>query len=300
MPLPVWVQPTGMRIVRTVLGMRRLAGRWRSESASLGLVPTMGWLHAGHLSLVHAARRAAGRSGKVVVSIYVNPTQFGPREDFSKYPRDLTRDAALCRDAGVDCIFAPSDQEMYPAAGEDHFSTYVVEERLSRGMEGASRPTHFRGVATVVTKLFNIVEPDVAVFGQKDYQQAAVIRRMVRDLNFRVRIHVAPTIREKDGLAMSSRNQYLTASERPQAAALWMAIRHAQERVAGSGPRGLAAERLQREMTDLIQKHPDARVDYISFFDADSLEPVRKVSSGRHVALAVLVGKTRLIDNARL
>ena len=179
--------------------MQRLARKWQRAGTRIGFVPTMGYLHAGHLSLVKRARQAVGKNGKVVVSIYVNPTQFAPTEDLSKYPRDLKRDLKLLRELKVDVVFTPSDAEMYPNKTENGFSTYVVEEKLSRTMEGASRPTHFRGVTTVVAKLFNIVLPDVAVFGQKDFQQAAIIKRMVADLNFPVKIIVAPTLRERDG-----------------------------------------------------------------------------------------------------
>ena len=289
-----------MRIVSSVRAMQALARKCLANGVRIGFVPTMGWLHAGHLSLAARARKAVGPRGVVVVSIYVNPTQFGPREDFNKYPRDLRRDAALCRQAGVDVIFAPRNEDMYPAAGAGgSFSTYVVEESVSRLMEGEARPTHFRGVTTVVAKLFNIVDPDVAVFGQKDYQQAAVIQRMVQDLNFRTRIIVAPTVRESDGLAMSSRNQYLSAEERLQATALWQAIRHARERVRESG-RPLDAGKLRDELARLIQAQPAARVDYIAFFDPVSLQPREKVARGDHMALAVFMGRTRLIDNARL
>ena len=208
--------------------MQRLAGKWRLAGIKIGFVPTMGYLHAGHLSLVKRARQAVGKNGKVVVSIYVNPTQFAPKEDLSKYPRDLKRDLKLCRAAGVDVVFTPNDDETYPNKSKNKFSTYVVEEKLSQSMEGASRPTHFRGVTTVVAKLFNIVLPDVAVFGQKDFQQAAVIKRMVADLNFPVKIVVAPTLREPDGLAMSSRNKYLEGDLRIQATVLWRAIHKAQ------------------------------------------------------------------------
>src|SRR5579859_1024520 len=206
-----------MRTVSSVSTMQRLARQWLGQGVRVGLVPTMGYLHAGHMSLVSHARRWAGRKGIIVLSIYVNPTQFGPREDFSRYPRDLSRDTELCRQASVDFIFAPSDQEMYPGRSDGGYSTYVYEEQLSRGMEGASRPTHFRGVTTVVAKLFNIVQPGLAVFGAKDFQQAAIVKRMVQDLNFPLKIVVAPTHREKDGLAMSSRNKYLSPAEREQA-----------------------------------------------------------------------------------
>src|SRR5664280_1798144 len=220
-----------MRIVRSVAAMERLARSWKRAGVRVGLVPTMGYLHEGHLSLVHRARRLVGPRGKVVVSIYINPTQFGPQEDLSRYPRDLARDTRLCREAGVDVIFAPDDAQMYPRDGAGGFSTFVAEETLSRGMEGQSRPTHFRGVTTVVAKLFNIVQPELAVFGAKDYQQAAVLKRMVRDLNFPLKIVVAPIQREADGLAMSSRNKYLVGDLRAQALVLSRALAKARAAV---------------------------------------------------------------------
>jgi pantoate--beta-alanine ligase len=287
-----------MRIIKSVVTMQRLAGGWRRKGLRVGFVPTMGYLHDGHLSLVRRARRSVGRRGKVVVSIYVNPTQFGPAEDFSKYPRDLDRDAGLCRRAGVDVIFAPENKEMYPASG-GNFSTYVVEEELSRPMEGASRPTHFRGVTTVVAKLFNIVQPHTAVFGAKDFQQAAVVGRMVRDLNFPVKLVVAPTHRERDGLAMSSRNKYLEGDLRRQALVLSRAIQAAQAAVRGSST-GIRASKLSSDLKRLIETEPDARVDYVEFFEPVTLDPVPVVKPGTHLAMAVFVGKTRLIDNARL
>jgi pantoate--beta-alanine ligase len=288
-----------MRIVTSVAGMQRSALRWKREGTRIAFVPTMGYLHDGHVSLVRRARRLAGRHGMVVLSIYVNPTQFGPAEDLASYPRDLARDKRLCRDAGVDVLFVPVEREMYPAAAQSKFSTYVVEDRLSRGMEGVSRPTHFRGVTTVVAKLFNLVLPDVAVFGAKDYQQAAVIRRMTRDLDFPVKIVVAPTVREADGLAMSSRNKYLAADEREQAVVLRQAMQQAKESVRTSKA-PIPANRLKSELKWLIETRPAARVDYIEFFEPDTLQPVSKVARGAHVALAVFVGKTRLIDNERL
>jgi pantoate--beta-alanine ligase len=233
------------------------------------------------------------------VSIYVNPAQFGPQEDLKKYPRDLKRDKELCRAAGVDAVFAPGDAEMYPAGEADGFSTWVSEERLSREMEGRSRPTHFRGVTTVVAKLFNLVLPDVAVFGAKDWQQAAVIRRMVRDLNFPIRIIVAPTRRGQDGLAMSSRNKYLVGDLRGQAVVLWQAIRKAQATVRAA-KRPVKLARLKVELKHFIEQQPDARVDYIEFFHPETLRSAGKVGRGMHLALAVFVGKTRLIDNARI
>ncbi len=280
--------------------MQRLARSWQRGGVRVGLVPTMGWLHAGHLSLVRRARGLVGRSGKVVVSNYVNPTQFGPREDFARYPRNLARDARLCRAEGVDVIFAPDDGQMYPRDGDGGgFSTFVVEDHLSAVMEGQSRPTHFRGVTTVVAKLFNIVQPELAVFGAKDYQQAAIVRRMVRDLNFPVQIVVAPIVREADGLAMSSRNQYLVGGLRAQATVLWRSLQRARA-VVRKAVRPLPAARLKADLRRFIARAPAARLDYVEFFDPDTLVPVRNVGRGTHIALAVFLGRTRLIDNARL
>jgi pantoate--beta-alanine ligase len=308
-----------MRIVSSITAMQRLARQWQRAGQRIGFVPTMGYLHAGHLSLVREARKRVGKAGRVVVSIYVNPTQFGPKEDFSKYPRDLKRDLKLCRAAGVDGVFTPGDAEMYPSEsggkrvvashfhsqGTDEavpstsYSTYVVEESLSRTMEGASRPTHFRGVTTVVAKLFNIVLPDVAVFGAKDWQQATIIKRMVTDLNFPVKIIVAPTRREPDGLAMSSRNKYLVGDLRRQAVVLWHSIQKARAAVKISS-KPIPAAGLKLHLKRFIEREPDARLDYVEFFEPDTLLPVLKVTCGAHLALAVFVGKTRLIDNAAL
>jgi pantoate--beta-alanine ligase len=288
-----------MRIVRSVAAMQRLGGSWQRAGVRVGFVPTMGFLHAGHLSLVRRARQLVGRGGKVVLSIYVNPTQFGPTEDFSRYPRDLARDARLCRAEGVDVIFAPGDQDMYPSGEGAAFSTFVAEESLSRGMEGQSRPTHFRGVATVVAKLFNLVQPDVAVFGAKDYQQVAVVKRMVRDLNFPLRIVVAPTLREADGLAMSSRNKYLAGELRAQALVLWRSLQQARAAVRKTA-RPIPAARLRAQLKRLIERAPAARLDYVEFFNPDTLVPAPSVAPGTQMALAVFLGKTRLIDNARL
>jgi len=273
--------------------MQRLARQWQQAGKAVVFVPTMGFLHRGHASLMERARELAGRKGRVVVSVYVNPTQFGPKEDFARYPRDVKGDQRLCRAAGVDVFFAPGDAEMYPA----DFSTAVQEEKLAGGMEGAARPGHFRGVATIVAKLFNVVLPTAAVFGAKDFQQAAVLGRMTRDLNFPVKIVVAPTCREADGLAMSSRNQYLSLAQREQATVLWRAIQRAQEMVAR---RPAAAALLQRETARMVAAQPEARLDYVEFFDPATLEPVRTVKPGTQMALAVFVGRTRLIDNGRL
>jgi len=249
---------------------------------------------------VREARGHVGKAGRVVVSIYVNPTQFAPTEDLSKYPRDLKRDLKLLRQEGVDVVFAPEDRTMYPERRDvpEAFSTYVVEEKLSRTMEGASRPTHFRGVTTIVAKLFNIVLPDFAIFGQKDFQQAAVIKRMVRDLNFPLRVIVSPTIREADGLAMSSRNKYLEGDLRRQALVLRRALDAARSAVKKS--RTISATELRVEIKKIIESEPEARLDYVEFFDPETLVPVTEVSAGKQMALAVFVGKARLIDNDRL
>jgi pantoate--beta-alanine ligase len=307
-----------MQIVSSIAAMQRLARKWQRTDTCIGFVPTMGYLHPGHLSLAQVARKHAGKAAKVVVSIYVNPTQFAPTEDLSKYPRDLKRDLKLCREVGVDVVFTPGDAEMYSRWGEatdepnlanqsataargdarpTGFSTYVVEEKLSRTMEGASRPTHFRGVTTVVAKLFNIVLPDVAVFGQKDFQQAAIIQRMVADLNFPVRIIIAPTLREKDGLAMSSRNKFLDAEQRVQAVILFHALQAAKAAVK---TKIISAAHLKADLKEFITAAPLARLDYVAFFDPETLEPVTRVKRGTQMALAVFFGKTRLIDNAQL
>lgn len=287
-----------MKVIRSVASMQRLARRWQRAGIRVGFVPTMGCLHDGHMSLVRNARKIVGADGCVVVSIYVNPTQFGPSEDFAKYPREMKADLKLCRASRVDVVFAPVDDEIYFRNDPAPFSTYVVEETLARRMEGASRPTHFRGVTTIVAKLFNIVLPEVSVFGAKDFQQATIIRRMTRDLNFPVRIVVAPTRRESDGLAMSSRNRYLTGNLRHQAVVLWKSIQAARAAVRDAG--SVSVARLRRQLSGLIEKAPDARVDYIEFFNPDTLEPVEKARSGTHMALAVFMGGTRLIDNASL
>ena len=292
--------------------MQKLARYWKRSGTRIGLVPTMGYLHAGHLSLVRRARQAVGKRGVVVVSIYVNPTQFGPGEDFSKYPRDLKRDLKLCRDAGVDVVFTPTDREMYPAKTRSRrcesveeprfdkrgYGTYVIEKQLSHSMEGVARPTHFNGVTTVVAKLFNLVQPDVAVFGQKDFQQAAIIQRMVADLNFPIKVVVAPTIREADGLAMSSRNKCLTGDLRRQATVLWCAIQVARVTIRKS--KTFPAAKLKAAVKKLVECEPDAKLNYVEFFEPETLLPVTKVTRGIQMALAVFVGKTRLIDNARL
>jgi pantoate--beta-alanine ligase len=284
-------------MISSIATMQTLARRWQRSGSRIGFVPTMGYLHEGHISLARDARKRVGKSGKVVVSIYVNPTQFGPAEDLSRYPRDLKRDLKLCREAGVDVVFTPDDAAMYPGKAEGRYSTYVVEENLSRSMEGVSRPTHFRGVTTIVAKLFNIVLPDIAVFGAKDWQQAAVVKRMVSDLNFPLQVIVAPTVRESDGLAMSSRNKYLDAEQRAQATILSRAIRHARETVAR---KPMASAKLRAALEKFVSAASLGRLDYVEFFDPETLQPAATVSKGTHLALAVFFGKTRLIDNGRL
>jgi pantoate--beta-alanine ligase len=282
-----------VRVVTNISAMQQQARAWKQSGTPVAFVPTMGYLHAGHISLVHRARKAAGKKGKVVISIFVNPTQFAPTEDLKKYPRDLRRDKQLCKEAGVDVLFVPSDKQIYPS----DYSTSVVEETLSKTMEGASRPTHFRGVCTVVVKLFNIVQPDVAVFGAKDFQQAAIVQRMVRDLNFPLKILVGQTLREADGLAMSSRNKFLDADQRAQATVLNEALHEAKATVKN---KPVPAKQLRAQIAKHIATRPKARLDYIEFFDAKTLQPVATVKRGTQMALAVFFGKTRLIDNATL
>ena len=264
---------------RVALGLKR-RGR-------IGFVPTMGYLHEGHLGLVRAARR---QSDFVVVSIFVNPIQFGPKEDYRRYPRDFGRDRRLLASAGADFVFCPDVKGIYP----EGFATFVDVERLGEGLCGKSRPGHFRGVTTVVAKLFNIVLPDVAVFGAKDAQQAFVIRRMTRDLDFRTRIVILPTARERDGLAMSSRNVYLTPEQRAEAPVLHRSLLMAR-RMIEQGER--RAAKVKAAMSRLIRRESSGRIDYVEMVDTDELRPVRTFKCETLVALAVFFGKTRLIDN---
>ena len=268
--------------------MQRQAQRWQREGARVALVPTMGSLHAGHASLIPRARKAAGVNGIVVVSIYVNPTQFNVAKDLRSYPRPLAADKKLCYAEGVDVVFAP--KSLY----ENDASTTINETVVSLGMEGESRQGHFRGVGTVVVKLFNLVLPTSAIFGEKDWQQASLIRRVTRDLNLPTRIIIGPTVREADGLACSSRNVFLNKSERQQAAALWQAIGLARAAARNGNLRGL-----KRRLILSIEQHPAAKVDYVEFFDEKMMRPVKPMK-GVRMALAVFIGKTRLIDNARL
>ena len=276
-----------MQVVKTVDEIRKMVKGWRKEGLSVGLVPTMGFLHEGHKSLI---LRAAAENDRVVVSDFVNPTQFGPGEDLESYPRDINRDAALCEEAGASVIFNPEPSEMYAS----DFSTYVNMENLSKGLCGKTRPIHFRGVCTIVSKLFNIVAPDRAYFGQKDAQQLAIIRRMVRDLNIDIEIVGCPIIREADGLAKSSRNTYLNPEERQAALCLSKAVRLG-EKMAADGEKD--ADKIVSEMISLIQAEPLAKIDYVEAVNGITIEPVKKIEGTVLVAMAVYIGKTRLIDN---
>ena len=279
-----------MRSIATAAEITAISKEARRAGQRVGLVPTMGALHEGHLSLVRAAR---AQSDLVVVSIFVNPTQFGPKEDFSKYPRTLEKDLALLEAEKVDFIFSPSVQEMYPPGS----STWVTVEGLSEKLDGRSRPGHFRGVTTVVSKLFNIVQPDLAVFGQKDAAQAAIIRSMVDDLHFDVRILVCPIVREKDGLAMSSRNVYLNPEQRKQAIVLYRALTRVQT-LADQGERN--ASTLISAGKQVVAEEPQVRLDYFEIVNWETLDPVPDISKGALVAVAAYVGGTRLIDNVML
>jgi pantoate--beta-alanine ligase len=263
----------------------------RERTGKSVLVPTMGALHRGHLELIRVAREHAGNDGEVAVSIFVNPLQFEPGSDFEKYPRPESTDEKFCADAGVNLLFRP--RELY----FDDRSVYVEETRLSAGLCGASRPGHFRGVCTVVAKLFNLLAPTAAVFGEKDYQQLAIIRRMVRDLNFPIEIIGVPTVREADGLALSSRNQYLGADERAAAPVLYQAMLRVKELAAGGEN---SVTKMIEAARNMIASARGARIDYISIVDAENLQPLEKLRPNALIALAVFFGKTRLIDNLRL
>jgi pantoate--beta-alanine ligase len=280
-------------VLTTIDSVRQALRRARSGPTLVGFVPTMGALHAGHLALIERCR---AETGFVVVSIFVNPTQFGVNEDLARYPRDLGRDAALAVRAGADLVFAPPDREMYPL---DAPATFVEVPGLSGILEGASRPGHFRGVATVVLKLFAIVQPDVAYFGEKDYQQLVVIRRMVSDLNLPVEIRSVPTVREAGGVALSSRNRYLSGEERRAATVLSTALRRARERVE-AGERD--ADRVRQVLRGAIQSERSATLDYAEVCDSESLEPLSRIEEGRPAValLAVRLGSVRLIDNTLL
>lgn len=276
-----------MKIVGTIKEVREQVKAWRKEGLSVGYVPTMGYLHEGHASLM---KKSVENNDKTVASIFVNPMQFGPTEDLEAYPRDLDRDAALCEEIGVDLIFHPEVEEMY----EDGFCSFVDMNGLTKGLCGKTRPTHFRGVCTVVNKFFNIVKPDRAYFGQKDAQQLAVIKRMVADLNMDIEIIGCPIVREADGLAKSSRNTYLSEEERSAALCLSKSIFLAEALVKDGE---ISAEIIKAEMRKVLESEPLARVDYVEVVDSLTIEPVVEVKSGTLIAIAVYIGKTRLIDN---
>lgn len=280
-----------MEIIRTVSWMKQVAQQSRAENHVVGFVPTMGALHEGHLSLL---RRAKAECSRVFVSIFLNPTQFGPNEDLSKYPRTFESDVAKLETAGVDVLFAPDPKVIYPPG----FSTYVTVEGLSERLEGRSRPGHFRGVATVVLKLVEIVQPHFAFLGRKDAQQARILQRMSLDLNLDVELQICAIVREPDGLALSSRNAYLDADERRAATVLYLALQAACREV-GAGIRD--ALTLQSTTRDVLAKEKRARVDYVEVVDANSFEPVARIGSHpTYILLAVFIGKTRLIDNVLL
>ncbi len=278
-----------MRIISKVKEMQKVADELRKEGKIIGVVPTMGYLHEGHLSLIRLAKE---KSDVVITTIFVNPLQFAPNEDYDRYPRDFERDVKLAQSAGCDIIFHPSVEEIYP----QNFLTYVEVDKLTKVLEGEFRPTHFRGVTTVVAKLFNITKPHIAVFGQKDAQQALIIKQMVRDLNFDIEIIVAPIVREPDGLAMSSRNVYLSDSERKDATVLYESLKLA-EKLIENGERN--SKNIILKMEELIKSKPTAKIDYIAIVEPETLEKVETLSEGKEylIALAVRIGSTRLIDN---
>lgn len=274
-----------MQVTKTVKETREIVKAWKKEGLTVGLVPTMGFLHEGHASLI---KRAREENDRVVVSVFVNPTQFGPNEDLEAYPRDFERDSTLCESIGADLIFHPEPEDMY-----DSPCAYVSIEKLSDNLCGRTRPIHFRGVCTVVSKLFNIVSPDRAYFGQKDAQQLAIIKKMVKDLNFDIEIVDCPIIREEDGLAKSSRNTYLNTEERKAALCLSKSVAKGQEIIR----EGMSADELLKEMKMVIEAEPMAVIDYVSAVDALTMEHVDIIDRPVLVAMAVYIGKTRLIDN---
>ena len=274
-----------MKILKTVHDVRKLVNQWKKESKTIGLVPTMGYLHEGHLSLIEKCKK---ENDKVIVSIFVNPTQFGENEDLTSYPKDIKRDSSLCENLGVDLIFNPDVSEMYQDP-----CTFVNIESLSNHLCGKSRPIHFRGVCTIVSKLFIIINPDNAYFGQKDAQQLAIIKKMVKDLNFDINIVGCPIVREDDGLAKSSRNVYLNPKERKAALCLSRAI-NVGKTLANTETN---ADKIKSEMRKIIEAEPLAKLDYIEIVDNDTMQPVSKMKENTLAAMAVFIGKTRLIDN---
>lgn len=276
-----------MKTIENISRMSTFVKMMKKEGKSIGLVPTMGYLHEGHASLLKAAKK---HTDVVVMSIFVNPKQFGPNEDFEKYPRDLRRDEEMAREAGVDVIFYPSLEDMYP----DDYATYVTVEMLTSKLCGESRPGHFSGVATVVTKLFNIVRPDVAYFGQKDLQQALMIKKMVEDLNMGIEIKMMPIVREKSGLAMSSRNIYLSENQKKDAVILYQSLKTAEALVKEGET---DAKKIIKTIEEMIKSKPSARIDYAVIVDAKEMKSLRTISGEAVIALAVFFGNTRLIDN---
>ena len=274
-----------MEIITTIENIRSIVNHWKDKGYSIGFVPTMGYLHDGHAALIDQARK---NNDKVIVSIFVNPTQFGENEDLNSYPRDINRDKSLCEAHKADIIFSPTSDEMY----HDR-KAFVNIVELSDPLCGISRPIHFKGVCTVVTKLFNIIQPTNAYFGEKDAQQLAIIRKMVFDLNFPVNIIGVPIVRESDGLAKSSRNTYLSSEERKAATILYKAIQEGKECI----NRGASADSIINAMTNIVNTEPLAKIDYISVVDANTMQPVHEITSPVLVAMAVYIGSTRLIDN---
>ena len=279
-----------MQVIKQIEQLKQVVHATKRKGKTVGLVPTMGYLHEGHLTLM---RRARQEQGLVIATLFVNPLQFGPQEDYADYPRDLARDCELAESTGIDVLFAPAVDEMYPA-GNGKTLTFVDVEKITASLCGASRPGHFRGVATVVTKLFNIAEADVAYFGQKDAQQVAVIRRMTEDLNMNVKIIAVPIVRESDGLAMSSRNKYLDSKQRQAALVLSRSLERAAALLA-TGERDSSL--IVSTVRDLISQEPLAEIDYVSLVDPLTMEALDRVESRALLALAVKFGKTRLIDN---
>ena len=276
-----------MLIANTIKEVREVTSSWRKQELSIGLVPTMGFIHDGHKSLMEKARI---ENEKVVVSIFVNPLQFGPAEDYEKYPRDLEHDKKVCKEAGIDLIFVPTVSEIYPSRN----FAYVDIEELGNGLCGAKRPGHFRGVCTVVSKLFNIVLPDRAYFGEKDAQQLAIIKRMVKDLNFDIDIVACPTVREPDGLAMSSRNSYLSSEERKAALTISKSLKLAKAALSGNEKN---ADSIKKIVCDELSRERLIRIDYVDIVNPDTLEPITQIDGPVLVAVAAFVGRTRLIDN---
>jgi len=270
--------------------MQKICGELKREGKIIGLVPTMGYLHEGHLSLVRIAKR---KSDVLVVSVFVNPTQFGPKEDFGRYPRDFKKDSLLLEKEGCDYVFAPGVEDMYP----EGYSTFLKVEEITRILEGAERLGHFRGVTTIVAKLFNIIQPDISVFGQKDAQQAVVLKKMVDDLDYGIKIIIGPTVREKDGLALSSRNRYLSKEQRRQAPVLYQSLQEAR-RLINKGER--SPGKIMARMRNMIRKQPLAELEYIAVTNTNTLKPLNKIKGEVLISLAVRFGKARLIDNIKL